>query len=102
MICDFCSSPDVRWRYPARDFTRSVMGVVDAGSRGDWAACDACHRLIRLSLRDKLVERCLKRYPLYAALSKTEKISARRELRAIHDDFWASREGAPEPLEVSA
>lgn len=102
MICDFCSSPDVRWRYPARDFTRSVMGVVDAGSRGDWAACNACHRLIRRNLRDDLVERCLQHYPIYAVLSEPAKAAARRELRAIQDDFWASREGAPEPLEVSA
>jgi len=40
-ICDFCSSPDVRWRYHSSDFEMGLMLL------GDWAACDVCHNYIQ-------------------------------------------------------
>ncbi len=42
-LCDFCSSRDIRWAYPALnvDVDGSIVGSVEA-----WAACDKCHILI--------------------------------------------------------
>lgn len=67
MKCDFCSSPAVRWRYPARDVN---MGVVLSGgksvmhnSRGDWAACDTCHDMIEAGDYTSLLNRSIERFP---------------------------------------
>jgi hypothetical protein len=57
-ICDFCSTHEVAWSYPAMDF-----GVVDPnlgwGSRGDWAACGPCHDFIEDDDRKALAKRSL-------------------------------------------
>jgi hypothetical protein len=45
VICDFCSSPDVRWSYQAVDFVIDEPRI-EWGSRGGWAACDTCHDYI--------------------------------------------------------
>ncbi len=42
-LCDFCSSQDVRWAYPAHDV--DVDGGI-ASSIGAWATCETCHNLI--------------------------------------------------------
>jgi hypothetical protein len=110
--CDFCSSPDVRWAYPARDFVvdaetvaRNVgapelAGLIpDWGSRGGWAACPACHALVQRGDRDRLAIRSAKRMRrVYASLSMREALTA---VRRVQDDFWANREGAPEPIELT-
>lgn len=41
--CDFCSSQPVEWEVVARDFT---LGDI-VGSKGNWAACAECARLLR-------------------------------------------------------
>ena len=57
MICDFCSSPDVVWSYPAKDFEAPM----DIGARcaGSWLACEVCHELIERRDRGALAERSL-------------------------------------------
>jgi hypothetical protein len=46
-ICDFCSSPDVKWRYPAKTFSAYVTDSVAGESLGDWAACTEVSRTNR-------------------------------------------------------
>ena len=36
-ICDFCSSPNVTWVYPARTFAAYVFEGIVGESVGDWA-----------------------------------------------------------------
>ena len=45
-ICDFCSEPNVVWRYPAQNFVAYAVAGVVGQSLGDWAACTVCHALI--------------------------------------------------------
>lgn len=91
-ICDFCSSPDVRWRYPARDFV--ISALEGAGSEGGWAACPACHALIERGLRDKLTERSARRFARKHGIPVK---AVKPQLRKLHDQFWANREGPPIP-----
>lgn len=43
LICDFCSTPNPTWAYPATDAPLpEPLGV----SIGAWCACDACSALI--------------------------------------------------------
>ena len=101
-ICDFCSSPDVRWAFPARDFSTVIAGVsakevrtASLNSAGGWAACPACHALILRGDRDRLARRSAKRL-----IRQHPEMSMRMVLaacRRIHDDFWSQREGAPIP-----
>jgi hypothetical protein len=61
MLCDFCSSPDPTWEYPARSFVAYTAGPVTGESVGSWAACEACHRLIEANDRVGLVARAMSR-----------------------------------------
>lgn len=60
-ICDFCSSPRLFARYPARDFVAAKLETptraLNACSRGDWSACKSCAELIEASRWDALLER---------------------------------------------
>lgn len=48
IICDFCSNKNPTWDYPASDFEYKPdnFSSVGEGSRGNWAACETCHRMI--------------------------------------------------------
>lgn len=94
MKCDFCSSPAVRWSYPARDVN---MGVVLGGSmpvlhnsRGDWAACDACHDLIEAGDYKSLLNRSIAAFPGPSFLPQSvvtgSIVSAHRAFRAACKD----------------
>ncbi len=100
MICDFCSSPDVRWRYPARDHDCWAVLSLDeennlesktARSVGAWAACEECSKLIeagdKAGLLRRSVETC-ERDPL----DPEKKITA-IVIADIHAGFWANRTG---------
>jgi hypothetical protein len=114
IICDFCSSPDVRWSFAARSFTthKDFIGTrtmrdgtadikavgITFGSDGNWAACPACHALIASGERYKLARRSAKRFlkahPIPMSLS-----NATDMMRTLHDEFWSNREGG-EPTRV--
>lgn len=110
-VCDFCSGTPVRWTYPARPHTSGTivaMGanmpttMVGVGSPDDWAACDRCHSLISRGARDELARysvNCLRRAGTLPTglMSKAE---ATRIIRGVQDNFWKSREGAPQPHKV--
>lgn len=105
--CDFCTSTDVKWAFPARDFRQQVAvrkaevpglkfdAVIHAGSLGAWAACPACHALILRGDRDRLCRRSAKRmvrkHPILSMKIATDLV------RTAHDNFWSHREGAPVP-----
>lgn len=55
MICDFCSAPNPRWRYPASD----VQVAPGAMSESDWLACDQCAYCIRSNDWEMLARRSL-------------------------------------------
>lgn len=100
-VCDFCSERPVRWRYPARAHTTELslgVGSVTAGSPDDWAACQTCHDIIRRSDRDALTQRSAEVLGQHINVPAPILVP---ELRKIHDNFWAAREGAPEPHEVT-
>lgn len=110
-ICDFCSSPDVHWSYPARDFThhRELAALtidmrtleterhdidLDAGSSGGWAACNVCHALIERGARERLARRSAKRMLRIHGMNMSLR-DALGLIRPFQDTFWANREGEP-------
>jgi hypothetical protein len=56
-MCDFCSEPNVAWRYPAQNFIAYAGPSIVRRSVGDWAACSICHRLLEADDRCGLLER---------------------------------------------
>lgn len=96
-VCDFCCHRGlpVAYAYPARDFGVPLPGVaMSANSRGWWAACQPCHRLITKGDRERLAQRSAKVYRRQedTDLSLTHLATAVREL---HDMFWQHRDGPP-------
>lgn len=115
-VCDFCSSPDVQWSYPARSFrherhlTAYAVDLTDAsiesqnidltaGSIGNWAACPACHALIERQDRKRLVlrsaKRMLRKHPMQMTLR-----TAMDLIRPLQDQFWDNRTGQPTRFEL--
>lgn len=91
-VCDFCSQPGPRWRYPAKSYmdTKSGYGSVD-----DWAACETCHALIECDddrSRRQLVQRSLDRW------SDAERRVLRPQIIEFHDQFRSHRTGPAEAL----
>lgn len=86
-VCDFCSTPGPRWRYPATSF---IDTVGQYGSVEDWAACQRCHDLI-----EKDDERSRRR--LVDVSIRSEVVHERRILRPqimeFHEQFRAHRTG---------
>lgn len=111
-ICDFCSSPDVHWSFPARDVVtqrefrataltttsvHSEMVRVEHGSRGGWAACNVCAALIKRGDRIRLTRRSARKIvQKQAALGVVMSVRQLEQmLRPVHDNFWANRQGEP-------
>lgn len=51
--CDFCSGPEPTWVLPVASFEAGSEHT----SHQDWAACDACARLLRKQQWDRLTKR---------------------------------------------
>ena len=92
-ICDFCSSPDVKWRYPAKTFLAYVTDSVAGESLGDWAACTKCHDLIerddRAGLAAWSIESLITVHPEMAEIKE----DLLREMAVLHRSFFDSRIG---------
>lgn len=115
-ICDFCSSPDVAWVFPCRDFqdeaqVGAVMFQANSSPRvsssdmtgvfvGDWACCPACHALILRGDRERLARRSAKRvvrkYAAQNVFFSFKDLLA--HIRKRQDNFWANRQGPPFPI----
>lgn len=93
-ICDFCSTPRVAWRYPARSFIAYIVASIGGESVGDWAACDECHDLIESVDSERLKERSLnaliERHPEMASVRD----ALAEHMAALHILFFKNRTGA--------
>lgn len=96
-VCDFCSSPDVVWRYPAKNDEVSAVvvtedGLMALGSLGDWAVCAVCAALIEDGNRLGLLARTLGTIPDLDGMRMPPEV-VRQVTKRIHDGFWAKRCG---------
>lgn len=94
-ICDFCSNPQVGWRYPAQSFLAYIVGGIAGQSVGDWAACEACHDLIeqddRSGLAAQSIDSLIEAHPEMQCVRE----DLLREMAVLHHTFFDSRLGAP-------
>ncbi len=103
--CDFCSSRDISWDYPARDFSMPT-GDVEWGSRGGWAACNECHLLIEAKDREGLarrsavtfVQRAQRDPTVSRAVKRMKARSHMAHFRDLHGRFWDARTGPGRPV----
>lgn len=87
MRCDFCSSQEPAWRYPAATFLDAVGSV----SQEDWLACDECQELIEAEQRDALARRAM-----HCIGMRPDKFRAEFAFcKDLHDRFWRARLGSP-------
>lgn len=93
-ICDFCSSPNVTWVYPARTFAAYVFEGIVGESVGDWAACPICHGLIESGRHAELTERSLITLLERQPEMKSAEEELRTHIRSFHTMFFRSRVGS--------
>ena len=93
-ICDFCSSPNVTWVYPARTFAAYVVEGIVGESVGDWAACPICHGLIESSQHVELAERSLVTLLERQPEMKSAEQELRTHIRTFHTMFFRNRASA--------
>ena len=86
--CDFCSSPEIRWRYPCKSF---VTPTLDAMSNGDWAACDDCRDLVESGKYHELAAKTVKTWP--HKLSDFQKRDVTEYVLSLQALFRAYRSG---------
>jgi hypothetical protein len=92
-ICDFCSSPNVAWVYPARTFAAYVFEGIVGESVGDWAACPICHGLIESGRNAELTERSLTTLLERQPEMKGAEAELRNQIRGFHTMFFRNRVG---------
>ena len=92
-ICDFCSSPNVTWVYPARTFAAYVFEGIVGESVGDWAACPICHGLIESGRHAELTERSLVTLLERQPEMKGAEAELRNQIRGFHTMFLRNRVG---------
>lgn len=98
MICDFCSSPVVRWTFhvlPIPIVVDTPVGVLNC-SNDDWAACLPCKLLIDAGNREDLLERTLHTYPTEIRFEA----EVRDSVRKFHGQFFDLLDGPGEPEPV--
>lgn len=106
--CDFCNADlaDGGWDCPARDFDFDGprhgvdSNVVVHGSAGSWLACDTCVALVQAGRRVDLFRRSLTASGVLR-LAPSELLRAAGDLRDLHGQFWANRDGAPVPIDAA-
>lgn len=90
-MCDFCSSEDPRWEYPAKTFTIPGPGGQPYTSAGAWAACESCAALIERGDRNTLLNHYLADKP-----AELRPIMRPWGLK-LHQGFFANRTGPRKP-----
>ena len=101
-VCDFCSAPgeeEDAWTYPCASFKYGIEipGYPKGASKGEWAACQACHELIDADDYDSLLRRAVD-----AEIAKSPELKKFRPMflamvGEIHNGFRAHRTGAVKP-----
>ena len=91
--CDFCSAPCPSWRYPARSFIAYRAANLAGESVGDWAACDACHKLIEADDHEHLAQRSLDELILKYPEARSAAEILFDELADLHRQFFEHRCG---------
>lgn len=97
-ICDFCSEPNVVWRYPAQNFIAYATPGIVGQSVGDWAACVACHTFIEHGDHNALLERSVSRLLEKHPDMRADEAEVREDLRMIHRMFLEHQASAPLPV----
>ncbi len=97
-ICDFCSAPNVVWRYPAQNFIAYATPGIVGQSVGDWAACVLCHALIERGDQNALLERSLNLLLEKHPDMRADEAEIRGHLSMIHRMFFDHQVGAPVPV----
>ncbi|HSN68120.1 MAG TPA: hypothetical protein VLV48_02680 [Thermoanaerobaculia bacterium] len=69
-----------------------------AGSLGAWAACDVCHDIIERGDRSALTRHTVDSLPWIAGVTDPVRHAITEEIRAIHAEFFARRDGEAEPI----
>ena len=97
-MCDFCSEPNVVWRYPAQNFIAYATPGIIGQSVGDWAACDLCHAFIERGDHNALLERSVNRLLEKHPDMRADEAEVREHLGMIHQLFFHHQAGAPLPV----
>lgn len=108
LVCDFCLDPHPTWDFGCENFLdeagpndENTVGV----ALGDWAACDACKRLIVADEWDRLADRSIQGQiahnqeaaAAYAA-SPAIMLVNRMGMYNLHQQFRKARTGPPTPI----
>lgn len=97
-ICDFCSAPNVAWRYPAHSFVAYVVAGVVGESVGDWAACRVCHALIEAGDRSGLLERSIQTLLEKNPGMRPAEAELCGQIAQFHQLFYVNQTGAALPV----
>lgn len=97
-ICDFCSAPNVAWRYPAQSFVAYAIAGVVGQSVGDWAACRTCHELIEAGDRRGLLDRSLGTLLEKNPEMRPAEAELRGQIAQFHRLFYDNQTGAALPV----
>lgn len=100
--CDFCSAPCPSWRYPARSFIAYRAANLAGESVGDWAACDACHKLIEADDHEHLAQRSLDELILKHPEARAATEILFHDLAGLHRQFFEHRCGPAVPIADAA
>lgn len=98
IVCDFCSSPRPRWRFPTKSFVAMETRFCIDESKGDWAACDLCKEMIDANNLEGLAERSIESlvflHPEILMLPEGSVGAFKGRLRSLHKQFIENRIGA--------
>lgn len=99
IICDFCSAPEVQWRYHARNIRLGSLFGVEHMSEGDWAACSPCRELIDAGDREGLLKRSIERWEVLYADNVIPMALVAATVAQTHRAFWSAKyDQPPTPL----
>jgi hypothetical protein len=98
LICDFCSSENPVWLYPAESF----FDEVGSRSVSDWIACQECHRLIEAGDRNALAMRVVLTPTVKEGLAAgiINVTFAEHYARGLHRGFFDHRRGPARRISV--
>lgn len=97
-MCDFCGDTlgEIEpYSYPCKPFMYGIIvsGMPDGGSKGDWAACMACHELIEADDQEGLIERSLEVEHRIYPDRRPERHISYALVKQIQKGFFANRDG---------